>query len=85
MDHGLDCLAGRHSAVAQTRRPPLQKKRATPHALRYLAAMALVENGVSRAAIALAPGCKSVTTKWVNLRADLNGDYILRLRLHYHS
>ncbi len=68
---GLGYLLAKHLATAQARCPSLNNKRVTPHSLRHTAAMALLQNGVDRAVIALWLGHESIETTYIYLHADL--------------
>ena len=68
---GLAYLVSKHVSTARKRCPSLQKKRVTPHVLRHTAAMALLQNGVDRAVIALWLGHESMETTTMYLHADM--------------
>ena len=68
---GLQYLLSKHLATARQCCPSLVKKKVTPHVLRHTAAMALLQNGVDRAVIALWLGHESVETTYIYLHADL--------------
>ena len=68
---GLHYLLSKHLATARQCCPSLVKKKVTPHVLRHTAAMALLQNGVDRAVIALWLGHESVETTYICLHADL--------------
>ncbi len=68
---GLQYLLSKHLATARQCCPSLVKKKVTPHVLRHTAAMALLQNGVDRAVIALCLGHESVETTYIYLHADL--------------
>jgi len=68
---GLAYLVSKHVSTASMHCPSLQKKRVTPHVLRHTAAMALLQQGVDRAVIALWLGHESVETTAMYLHADM--------------
>jgi integrase/recombinase XerD len=68
---GLQYLLSKHLTTARQRCPSLRKKKVTPHVLRHTAAMALLQNGVDRAVIALWLGHESVETTYIYLHADI--------------
>ena len=68
----IERLLAKHVATAAKRRPSLQHKRITPHALRHTAAMDLLQHGVDRSVIALWLGHESPETTQIYLHADIN-------------
>ncbi len=64
-------VVARHVAAAQRTCPSLRKKHVTPHVLRHIAAMELLQAGVDRALITIWLGHESVETTQIYLDADL--------------
>jgi site-specific recombinase XerD len=67
----IEHLVRKYGVVAGCHCPSLAQKHITPHVLRHSAAMALLQNGVDRAVIALWLGHESVETTQIYLHADM--------------
>ena len=61
----------KYIALATEMCPSLTDKRVTPHVLRHVAAMTLLQSGVDCAVIALWLGHESIETTQIYLHADL--------------
>lgn len=67
----IEHMVSKYAVVARHHCPSLAQKHMTPHVLRHSAAMALLQNGVDRAVIALWLGHESVETTQIYLHADM--------------
>lgn len=69
--HGVHYLLSKHVAAAAEACPSLRTKRVSPHVLRHMTAMDLLQEGVEQLALALWLGHESVETTQIYLDADL--------------
>jgi len=67
----IERLVARHTEIARSHCPSLNRKNVTPHVLRHTTAVQLLQAGIDRAVIALWLGHESVETTQMYLDADL--------------